>query len=525
MAVLYLAQIMENAHQKENHLDVAKTLYESAYELCLEAAEDGDTEAMLHMGNFFLSGNALLEIDKNPSKAVEYYEKAANKGYDQAMNMLGVCYCSGKGVGKDILKACWWFEQAADKGFAAAKVNLALHFLLGDGIKADHERAAELLQQVSDSQYSYAQTVLGIIYLNGIGVAKDERKGIEWLRKGAENGDGSAYCNLAFCYLDGCGLRKDEQKAFEYFEKGAALGDVYASVSMAECYMNGTGTKQDYGEAAKLLKKICEEEQQEREFPNTASITDNNGWSFIGDPLHAVNEYTYAKAYYLLSLIYNMESNTDDQAVNKAFKCIKLAKDLCGDKNPELAKDIREFEMILEKANPQYAKSYGLTYVEIVKNRKIKLDVNGFYDIILHHKDGTKTQLEFEYYREVVCCVMSYLYYGSMGVTVNHFRKDNTAFEELTKLLFGDYQYKFIIEDFKKQYSQAFSRLNKIIENACIQTGDFEEFKTKPKKSKFGDYMYTFRSTSLTSEQVKLPEELYELRKRLLDYDITKIIN
>ena len=522
MAMLYLAQLMESAQQKENNLDVAKELYESAYELCLEAAENGDTEAMHHMGNFFLFGNESLDIDKNPSKAVEYYEKAAKKGFAQAMNMLGVCYSNGMGVGKDILKACWCFELAADKGFTAAKVNLALLYLLGDGIKADYEKAAELLQQVSDSQYSFAQTILGICYLNGNGVANDERKGIEWLRKGAEKGDGSAYCNLAFCYLDGRGLRKDEQKAFKYFEKGASLGDVYSSVSMAECYMNGTGTEQNYREAAKLLEGICEDEQAEREFPDTANITDYNGWKSIGDPLHLVNEYTYAKAYYLLSLIYNMESNTDTKAVNKAFKCIKLAKDLCGDNNSELAKDILEFEIILEKAHPENAKSYGSTYVEIVKNIKRKLDVNGFYDIILHHKDGTETKLEFEYYRQVVCCVMSYLFYGSMGVTVNHFRKDNSAFVELTKLLFGDYQYKAIINDFESQYSQAFSKVDKIIENACSQTGDAEEFKSKPKKSKFGNNMYTFRSTNLTSEQVRLPKELLGLRKDLLEYDIKK---
>ena len=522
MAALYLAQIMENAHQKENNLDVAKELYESAYELCLEAAENGDTEAMHHMGNFFLFGNELLEIDKNPSKAVEYYENAAYNGFTQAMNMLGVCYSNGMGVGKDILKACWCFELAADKGFTAAKVNLALLYLLGDGIKADYEKAAELLQQVSDSQYSFAQTILGICYLNGNGVANDERKGIEWLRKGAENGDGSAYCNLAFCYLDGRGLRKDEQKAFKYFEKGASLGDVYSSVSMAECYMNGIGTEQNYREAAKLLEGICEDEQAEREFPDTANITDYNGWKSIGDPLHLVNEYTYAKAYYLLSLIYNMESNTDTKAVNKAFKCIKLAKDLCGDNNSELAKDILEFEIILEKAHPENAKSYGSTYVEIVKSNKKDLDVNGFYDIILHHKDGTETKLLFEYSRLVVCCVMSYLFYGTRGVTANHFRKDNTALERLTKLLFGDYQSKAIINDFKYQYSQAFSKVDDTIEEACRKTGDAEEFKTTPKKSKFEDNMYTFRSTNLTSEQVRLPKELLGLRKDLLEYDIKK---
>ena len=129
LAKLYMADMLYNGQMQDDDPDKVTNLYESAYEGCLEAVDNGDDEAMIHLGNFFLEGNELLEIDKNPSKAVEYYEKAANEGYAQSMNMLGVCYSNGKGVGKDILKACWWFEQAAAKGFTVAKYNLACNYL------------------------------------------------------------------------------------------------------------------------------------------------------------------------------------------------------------------------------------------------------------------------------------------------------------------------------------------------------------------------------------------------------------
>ena len=407
MAMLYLAQILERDLQKEDDLDKAKELYESAYELCSEAAEDGDAEAMHHMGDFFFRGNELLEIDKNPSKAVEYYEKAAQKGFAQAMNMLGVCYSNGMGVGKDILKACWWFEQAADKGFAAAKVNLALHYLLGDGIKADYEKAAELLQQVSDSQYSFAQTILGICYLNGNGVANDERKGIEWLRKGAENGDGSAYCNLALCYLDGRGLRKDEQKAFVYFEKGASLGDVYSSVSMAECYINGTGTRQNYRKAAELLESICEYEQEEREFPNTAVITDYSGWKSIGDPLHLVNEHVYAKAYYLLARIYASGADGVGKDIAEATRLLNIAEKL-GYKDTENSK----FTISnLRKAIATDPESESLPSQGRLKVKKYMYHNKqlGLYNFIYQKADGSELTLKFSTARAKFIYLMTVL--------------------------------------------------------------------------------------------------------------------
>ena len=67
-------------------------------------------------------------------------------------------------------------------------------------------------------------------------------------------------------------------------------------------------------------------------------------------------------------------------------------------------------------------------------------------------------------------------------------------------------------------------KVDDTIEEVCRRTGDAEEFKTTPKKSKFEDNMYTFRSTNLTSEQVRLPKELLGLRKDLLEYNIRKSI-
>ena len=53
---------------------------------------------------------------KDEAKAVEWYEKAAEKGDSSAMYNLGACYYNGRGVAVDIAKAREWFTKAAALG-------------------------------------------------------------------------------------------------------------------------------------------------------------------------------------------------------------------------------------------------------------------------------------------------------------------------------------------------------------------------------------------------------------------------
>ncbi len=55
------------------------------------------------------------------NKAVYWYEKSANQGYDFAQYSLGYCYQHGQGVSKDYTKAVYWYEKAANQGNTSAK--------------------------------------------------------------------------------------------------------------------------------------------------------------------------------------------------------------------------------------------------------------------------------------------------------------------------------------------------------------------------------------------------------------------
>ena len=63
-------------------------------------------------------------VPKDPAKAVELFQKAAEQGNVDAQNNLGVMYYAGEGVPRDETKAKEWFKKAAAQGNADAQANL-----------------------------------------------------------------------------------------------------------------------------------------------------------------------------------------------------------------------------------------------------------------------------------------------------------------------------------------------------------------------------------------------------------------
>ena len=62
-------------------------------------------------------------VEKNQSKAAQFYQKAAEKGHRDAQFELGSCYEEGqsRGVKKNYKEAAKWYRKAADQGHEGAK--------------------------------------------------------------------------------------------------------------------------------------------------------------------------------------------------------------------------------------------------------------------------------------------------------------------------------------------------------------------------------------------------------------------
>ena len=68
-------------------------------------------------------------METSYEKAVEYYRKAAEMGYDVAQCDLGYMYEHGMGVEQSYEKAAEWYEKSAEQGYPRAQNNLGLLYI------------------------------------------------------------------------------------------------------------------------------------------------------------------------------------------------------------------------------------------------------------------------------------------------------------------------------------------------------------------------------------------------------------
>ncbi|MBI2823035.1 MAG: sel1 repeat family protein [Acidobacteria bacterium] len=102
------------------------------------AAEKGDANAQVSLGNMFFSGQG---VTRDHGEALKWYRMAAEQGNPSAEVYLGNMSFSGMEVPKDYAEAVKWYRMAAEKGFAPGQVNLGLMYSYGLGVPQDYVEA------------------------------------------------------------------------------------------------------------------------------------------------------------------------------------------------------------------------------------------------------------------------------------------------------------------------------------------------------------------------------------------------
>lgn len=93
-------------------LDARAETNEPDYYLISTAASGGDAVAQYNMGVMHEIGQG---VAKDAEKAVEWYRRSAEQGYENAQYNLGVMLLYGVGVEKNRDSAIAWFKKAAEQ--------------------------------------------------------------------------------------------------------------------------------------------------------------------------------------------------------------------------------------------------------------------------------------------------------------------------------------------------------------------------------------------------------------------------
>ncbi len=106
--------------------------YSEALKWYLLAAEQGDANAMGHIGNMYVQGTHVKGCN---ATALKYFRQGVEKGNGIAMNGLGYMHMYGLGLPQSFAEAMKLFSSAAEQGNLEARFNLGALYVGGHGVR------------------------------------------------------------------------------------------------------------------------------------------------------------------------------------------------------------------------------------------------------------------------------------------------------------------------------------------------------------------------------------------------------
>jgi TPR repeat protein len=210
-----------------------------------------DAEGQFQLARALLRGEG---VPKDPSRAFELMQKAADKGHADAIGGIGYFYAAGVVVSKDANAAAEWFRKGAEKGSAKAQLNLGLALARGAGVEKDENAGLQMIDQAAASGLPEAAYAQGETYYWGqFGREIDYAKAREAFEKSARAGNAAGENNLGVILRDGLGVEKDEPAALKLFRMAAEKGNSRAQSNLGHTLGVNTQDRTKRIEALKWL--------------------------------------------------------------------------------------------------------------------------------------------------------------------------------------------------------------------------------------------------------------------------------
>jgi hypothetical protein len=114
-----------------------------------DAAADGSASAMTGYGRAFEYGQGGL--GKDEERAADWYKRAADADYPQAMHALANMYRDGRGVAKNMQRAMQLYDGARSRGIPSSAYNLAWLLDVADGVSRNSRQSAQYFMEALGS--------------------------------------------------------------------------------------------------------------------------------------------------------------------------------------------------------------------------------------------------------------------------------------------------------------------------------------------------------------------------------------
>lgn len=212
--------------------------------------------------------------NKELPKAIEMYQKAAEKGNPDALRSIGDIFKEGWNVPQDLGEAMKWYKKASDSGDGWATYNVADMYENGIEVPEDDDEALRLYKLSREQGHGNAIFKLqewgldknGNItgrgrseYKKGMRAreAKETEEAIKWLKLAAEQDHYLAMMNLGYIYSAFSGPYSDIDEAIRWVTKASEYGYITAMTWMARQYEQQVRRETDEKAITELEKKIA----------------------------------------------------------------------------------------------------------------------------------------------------------------------------------------------------------------------------------------------------------------------------
>ena len=218
--------------------------------LIQQSADAGSAEGAHRLALVFAYGEG--GTPRNEARAVELFERAAEKGHKRAQLNLGTLYLRGQGVPRDLIQARAWLEKAAMNGDPYALYALGRAMSESQGpASADLVRAADLYRQAAEKGHPFAALRYGLALSEGSGIKRDPAAAHRWLVHAQKSGVPEAALALGDIAArtpasrDKAANDKILKLAINWFEVAANAGVSSAQFKLANAYIAGAGVARD----------------------------------------------------------------------------------------------------------------------------------------------------------------------------------------------------------------------------------------------------------------------------------------
>ncbi|MBP7951682.1 MAG: sel1 repeat family protein [Verrucomicrobiales bacterium] len=190
--------------------------------LLQQAAEAGFGAAQSRMGRLELDA---VRRPRNEVAAREWFEKAAAQNDPEALYRMALCHQNGwGGLAKDLKKALENLLKAANAGYVEAINLVGIYYQHGIELRQDKVAAAGWFRYAAEYGHPAALSNLGQCYEFGQGVKPDIATAVKYYQEAASKGDGAGHLNLGRCHDAGRGLPASPVLAYAHFFRSYELG-------------------------------------------------------------------------------------------------------------------------------------------------------------------------------------------------------------------------------------------------------------------------------------------------------------